>query len=560
MPNNDGSLSDAEVFGAPPPQAELTDAQVFGMPNAQPERSMAGNIAHYAGVGLGGVDRGIAAIADMGPEVWNAGATAITNEANNPYNLPLPATMLANKFVEKDGKPESALQQKAQDITAQGVAGSIGGPTAMIGSIASGQAGQWVGEHGGTPREQMMASLLAGTGATAATGTARMAFGPSTPMGKNALMAKYLVKNTQNPEQAVSNLENVPEYVPNSPATAGPASEDYGLMGLERGVRGIQNSNFGEVGANQNAARMAYLNTIAGTPQELEGMIQKRAMDAAPLYDAAAQEPVNAQSIAPVLSKIDNQIESVGDSSQAGKTLAALRDQINDGLQAKTQNPLIQTYKETRDNLMNKGEREGAYGATVRGVISPTNQEFGQALEGASPSYAQAQQVYRDQSIPINQQQALQELRGQISNSQTDLSTQTRLLSQAKLARVLDNSGEDLKNTLTPEQNAVLENIEKDANRSNAVNSALVRPAGSDTAANTLVASTIGKLAHKGSFGILDDSSVNPQKIAAILQDPAKTRAMLLKGMSSQSLLSRIGKNYAAMLLGQDASQNQGSQ
>lgn len=570
MPNSDGTLTDNEVFGNNPPQlqsGELTDAQVFGMPVAASDsgQSLPEKIAHYAGLGLGAVDRGIAGFADMGPEAVNAVSTAITNNPNNDYTLPLPATILANKFIQSSPstQPQTPGEQKFQDLASAGVTGAPFGPTSAIMSVTGAAGGQLAAAAGATPREQMLAAALTGSAAGAGTGVARMAIGPSTSMGRAAAMGQYLLKNTQNPESTISNLENVPEYVADSPVTAGPASQDYGLMGLERGVKNLQGSNFGETLANQNAARMAVLNGIAGTPKNLADATTARDVNTAPLYRKAQDDFVNTEAISPIIDQIDGALSNVGTQTGAGKILSKLRSNIiasmpeDEDAESHTMGPLIQVYREARDNAAAGVDAANAYSPAIKGVVQPIIDDLGAAMEGSSDNLKVANDAYKQMSEPINQMQLLQKLRDDIGTSNTDLSTQTRLMSQAKLAGRLKIKGDEMQSTLTPDQMNVVTNIEKDANRSNAVNSPLVRPAGSDTAANNLLAQGMGKVANKASFGLLSDASVDPVKVAAILQDPQKTRQMLIQAMNAPNLKTRIGKNYAALGLGDATAQSQ---
>lgn len=555
MPNNDGTLSDAEVFGAMP-QHELTDAQVFGMPES-PQSSILDKVNHYSGLAAGTFVRGLGYMGDIGPGIVNAAHSIYTNSPEQ--YMPMPFSELANKYAAGTDpwsgisrQPQNEIEQKAQDIGAGVMSGAMGGPTAMIGGGAATVGQQMAQQAGATPREQMLVAALAGTGATAATGAARMAIGPLTGTGKNTLMSKYLLKNTQNPETAVSNLGNIPEYVPNSPATAGPASKDYGLMGLERGVKNVQGSNFGEIGEMQNAARNNYLQGVAGTPQDLSGEIQNRDMTAGAMRDAAFANKTNVLPTEP-LDTIDGILSSpVGKRDAVAASMGWVRDKL---LGVKDPEELYAVRQDINDAMQGKFNQDKPALALAKSQLKDVKTALDSTIERGAPGFKDYVSKYADMSKPINQMETLQDLQKNIGNTSKDPISGLRQLSQAKLDKNM-TMNEDLAN-LTPEQHGVLANIEKDLNRSNSINSPLVRPAGSDTTANNMMVAALKRV--PGLHGVYGDTSVLPGKVAEILQDPAKTRAMLLKGMAEPSMLTRIGRNYAAMLLAQQGAQNQGS-
>lgn len=558
-------MTDEQAFGAPPMHmGEMNDAQAFGMPAPPPPKTMLDNIEHYAGLGAGTLVKGIGAAADIGPGLVNMAHTLYTNDPKPIY--PMPFSQAANAYVQNTQPPQTPGEQEFQDIGAGAVAGSMGGPTAMAGGAAATGAGQWVGNRGGTPREQMLAAMLAGTATTAGIGAARMAIGPSTTAGKNALMAQYLLKNTQKPDAAIDALgtdipaknwwskgtvkSNIPEYVPNSPVTAGPASQDYGLLGLERGLRNIQGSNFGEIGESQNAARQAALNEIAGTPQELAGEIQNRDMTTGQMREAAFAGKNNVLPSEP-LDAIDEIAKSpVGKRDAVSSAMEWARGKL---IGVKDPEDLYAVRQDINDAMQGKFNQDKPALALAKSQLKQVKEALDTTIERGAPGYKDYLSKYVEMSKPINQMETLQDLQDRIGNTSKDPVTGMRQLSQAKLDRNIVNN-EDLAN-LTPEQHGVLGNIEADMNRSNAVNSPLVRPSGSDTAANNLLVAGLSKLAHKGSFGLLEDSNVDPLKLSRILQDPAATRAMLIKAQAEPGFMNRIGRNYAAMLMAQNVNQ-----
>lgn len=224
--------------------------------------------------------------------------------------------------------------------------------------------------------------------------------------------------------------------IPGVKYTLAQATGDTGLATTERSLRSNSqsfNGKFAEQAKDNASARLNYFHDMAGTPADVDAMEAARDAKASPAYDKARTQQLNPETIQPVISRIDAAVKEVGSGSDAGKTLLEMKSKINGAMPSMesqattildaqgnpistpkfnnvTQSPLIQIYRETRDNLNKPSQQQGAYGATVKSVIQPINSALGDALEAQSPSFAEGQQTYRDSSPAITAAKYLQNL------------------------------------------------------------------------------------------------------------------------------------------------------
>ena len=130
---------------------------------------------------------------------------------------------------------------------------------------------------------------------------------PFTGAGQAQIAANTLRGAATDPLQATTNLSNASPIVPGSLRTAGEASGDTGLLGLEKGIRARNVGAFGERISQQNAARQAELANLGGTPADIAAAEQFRDEQTAPMRDAAfaasrqaRAAAANAPDVAPV--------------------------------------------------------------------------------------------------------------------------------------------------------------------------------------------------------------------------------------------------------------------
>lgn len=309
-------------------------------------------------------------------------------------------------------------------------------------------------------------------------------------------------------------INNAISPIPGVTRTLAQATGDSGLAQLERTMETKDTGPITALREANDKARKEYFKNLAGTPEDITAKEAEREAVTKPLYETARTQPLNPDPIHPILEKIDQKIEEVGESSDAGKRLVELREKIKGALPVagtsgagildasgklvpakkaknQTQSPLIQIYREERDQLAKTADKEGAYGNTVATAIQPIWHDLGVAIESQSPPFAKAQQTYRETSPAIEAARYLQGLR------LTDASGRMTLGSVNNIAEGLPkllNSAPSYHavRSLSPEQIQGIMNLREDL-RTDAI-SGKGKAFGSNSAQNVEAANKLNKL------------------------------------------------------------------
>lgn len=320
----------------------------------------------------------------------------------------------------------------------------------------------------GSPSAQLLAGLAGGTAPSAVR---------SIKLRATPEELAHNVINTQlgNPTAPTAPF-SYPHENPLVPGVRNTLTEVTGDPNLALVQRQLQSKNpslFRDQENNNESARQQHFEGASGTPQDIETMEQVRSNTSGPLYEVARKHPLDPKVISPVMSKIDAAIEEVGEGSDAGKTLLGLKDKINKALpsvdeetgKAKnpTQSPLIQIFREERDNLTKPATAQGAYAGTVKSVIQPIVHELGAAIESQSPEFAQAQNIYRTQSPAIDAAKWLQNLKLTDAGGRYTLAKVKNALDNAKKAQ--GTPGNNKAKSVSPQQLNILQNLHDDLMR-----------------------------------------------------------------------------------------------
>lgn len=455
---------------------------------------------------------------------------------------------------------------------------------AAAGGAATGGAAK---ELGYGPKAQFIASLagaLAAPASWSAIKTAGAAVQPLLTSGQKQIAANFMRGSATDPNVAIQNIKNAPEYIPGSKPTAGVASGDYGLMDVERTLRQQPGNPFSQRIAEQNAARNATMNAVAGTPGDIATSEATRKAVTSPLYESAQNVPTAPDAFRPILSGIDSAVENAGKASDLGKTLLAYKAKIQGGLpsmepvntglldetgmpisrpnfETTTQGPLSQIYREERDQLQKAGMQPGAYASSVKGVVKPLNYQLGKALEAQSPDLEYANQEYQRMSTDINHMQNAQALTKSLTGTTKDAAG-NYFYEPSRVERLVKAGGMNTENqgwkplsvALDPNQQHYLGNLHADLGRDNLLNSPAVRPVGSNTfanftssgAINSKIGSMLEKIPVAGNIYKGASERIKQQLIAAYL-DPKIAAQMLAKGKAPEdAMLHALMKNLAA--------------
>lgn len=437
----------------------------------------------------------------------------------------LGATRLGNAIATggmRTGAPAATtLTGKAADLGIRSAgAGATGYAGAELIDPGSGEAGAVV--SAALPG----VTKLAGKAGDAVATVVRPFFGK----GQDRIVADTLRRFSFNPAEAEANLRNVPSMIPGSVPTTVAAAGDEGLAGLSRTLQSADPRYAAELAARssaQNAARTAALEEVAGNTGKLDlarrardeatGAMRETVLDAAGRLPAASvlgsldrliAKPDNAGKIAQsALNEVRNRIAQFAPDGQIdARALYAIRKDINDTLSGKLQGEAgnlklasgqLVEVKKLIDDAIDLASRRVPQSSSR--AVMPAGANIERAgLQGPygsmspRPTWRGYLDRYTQESIPINQMEALDDVLRGISTGSVDKAGNA-ILSGAKLNNLLRNQAKDLGKVLAPEQLNLLRRLSADLNASQlAANSG--RAVGSNTVQNLSGVSALSRL------------------------------------------------------------------
>lgn len=362
---------------------------------------------------------------------------------------------------------------------------------------------------------------------------------PLTSSGQQRAVGTLLNQQARDPAAALANLKTAAPIVPNSMPTSGAASQDIGLLGIEKYARSANAPAFGERLSEQNLARQNELGSIAGTPGDLTAAIGTRSSTTAPLYAAAAQQsaPIDNEMIALM------QRPSMQSAIQKAQQLAQERGQTF-GMSAPG-GPMslsgqdLQGVKMALDDMQSTGFSQGI-GSHQSRAISETSDVLKAWMQRNVPAQRQADASYQNLSTPINRMQTLQELQQKANLTSADAVTGQYFMSPSGFNRGLAAVKDDPFSGVTPNDTTRLNAILKDLENSQAVNGPLLKAPGSDTFQNLSLRQNMGALAgfagkpldalynfagsDKAVHAILSKAMLDPKFAASIMEQAAASK------------------------------------
>ena len=448
------------------------------------------------------------------------GLTALPNMVGDA--LGLGSSQTVSDLLTKMGlpQPQGAQERVVGDIT-RAMAGQ--GGLAKVGSmaasptvqalLASNPGAQIVGagggaaasgatrEAGGGPVAQTVAGLAGGIaapiagdlvvqGGKALTKGLVAATRPFTASGREQVVGETLRRASTDPQRTVANLADAPELVPGSQPTTAQAARDPGLLTAERALRaGPTGGRFAERGSQQNQARNILLNDLAKDEAALATAKGTRAGTAGGLYEAARREGIDTEMATALKPQIDNLMQRMPKGVlEKAKELARLNGEKFDS--AGSVNGL---------HWMKLAVDDAIEGAAVTGVGKQTKSGLVQfkddlltVIDEVSPKYGEARKSFADLSRPVNQLEAMQDVRGRVLNAGTDAVTGERIMSPAKFFQAVTRNEGDLAKVLTPEQMGKLKGIAADLERG-ALSETAGKAPGSNTYQNLSTAYVLGQ-------------------------------------------------------------------
>lgn len=348
---------------------------------------------------------------------------------------------------------------------------------------------------------QIGAGIAGGMAPSVVEGTARVAANairPLTRSGQQQIAGSIMATQATNPQQAAQNLQNAQEIVPGSPRNVGEASQDVGLLRLEKGLRSANPTPFGQRISEQNAAQQAELNALGGTPADITRAEAARTATTTPMRDVAlnAGQGVVPAPTQAVHNTIDQILQSpVGARETVQKAMGWVRNAIGD---ESDPTRLYEIRKDINDAIAGRYTPSSAEApnastlALARGQLTQVKSALDDTIESVAPGFKAYLQRYADMSKPIDQMKVIQEIKNRAELSSADITRGVNFLGNARFGSALDSALEQNPGLLTPDQVQRLKAIRTDMQYGQAINSPLVKAPGSDTFQNLSIAQVLG--------------------------------------------------------------------
>lgn len=250
---------------------------------------------------------------------------------------------------------------------------------------------------------------VAGKAASATIGAGKNALASLLGRGLNstdAAAGQALMREATNPKA----ITFTPSAVPGVNRTLGEATLDPGLMALENTMRASRRGTFEQIDTANNAARIAQLEQIAGTPQDMVAAKSARtAASSSARNQAMAAGPVD---VSQTVAQLGDAIKAAEGRPAVQEGLSRLRGLLVKGVDEEGK-PILETRIRVLDNIrqtigdMLSGKYGGESAAALKGsreligVRDALNAEIGDQV----PSFAQYLDAYRSASVPINRMQ-----------------------------------------------------------------------------------------------------------------------------------------------------------
>lgn len=420
--------------------------------------------------------------------------------------IPTPGELFSQKLTDAGAPtPESSGEQLASagisgltgGLTGAGAFGIAGLPNAIRAGAAGSMGGtsqEGARQMGLPPWMQAGAGLLGSQLPALGESTVRTLgdlLAPLTSAGQSRAAGTLLNSQAQDPAAALANLQGAKPIVPGSEPTAGAASQDAGLLGVEKAMRGRSAPEFGQQSSLSNAARQAELTSIGGTPNDLNAAIAARSQATAPLYAAAAQQsaPIDSEMVAlmqrPAMQAAIAKAKETAENSGRVFGLSSTAP----GTPMSLSGADLQGMKLALDDMRSTSFSQGI-GPHQQRALEQTSDALKSWMQQNVPMQRQADAAFQNLSGPINKMTTVQGLKDQASTNTADTLTGQYMLSPSAYDKALDKVLADPRNGLAKADITRLEAVRKDLQSS--VASSLLKAPGSDTFQNLSLNQNIG--------------------------------------------------------------------
>lgn len=450
------------------------------------------NPASYAG----------AAVGEVAPLAFGAGARALQAVGGKGAEL---ATVLLGKRVP-------SIVQRAAGGAGQG---------ATLGALQPvTSAGDYWGNKGNqittaAPVGAAIPVTLAAGGAVARNlrDVARPFTSPNSVIGP--VLAKAAGTDTAT---LVNALRNYAPSVPGSSATFSQLAQTPEAVMLEKAMSNTPSGKvaFSEIANGNNAARVRYLNNLAGTDQDVQAAIADRSKAASDYLTALKDHPPIDAS--PILSHIDSLSKTgLGMNPVVRRALADIRTSLSENGTAADDGGLMVSpdalngIRQNVRDFLKQNASNGAVSSKQEAALAPLKNTIDNAIESGVPGYRDYLATYAAKSVPINTMEALQRVTSAVDNGALD-SGGTPYLSLTK-ARQTVNQLDKAHNPISPEAEQAVNNVLQDLQRDSISSS--IKTNGSDTALNLATPSWLSKQLYGSGFS--GDSGPTAKLVGALL-------------------------------------------
>lgn len=538
-------------------------------PAHPPERTSEENLVRQFGLTARAGIAGATGIPMMAGDALNALINSIAGT-----NLP-PATQSLQTLMNKIGlpKPETKIERISGDIaasmagipglglTAQALAPQYAGPLLQnIGLQATGAMGGTTAasvgrEEGLSPLAQLGLAGVAGTvvptaGSMAASrvGTAaKEVVRPFTQAGREKIAGEVLRGLAAEPDVAMLQAGKYQPVLPGYQPTTAQATRDVGLIAAETPIRALDTTGrFAQQAAQANQVRMAILDRMAKSADDVAAAEAKRAAVTAPMREQAfagstvTPETFQSAVTLSVSKTIDDILASdAGARGTVVDTMNWAQKQLQRGT---TPRRLYEVRKDLRDASQGKLDRQGSAYSLAKGELESVIRSIDDVIEASAPGYKEYMSKYSASSRGIERLLAAQDFRNKVLTTTPDpMNPGQYMISQPAFTRALRAAkADDSLKGLSKTQVAVLERVSKDLDDS--VLARATKVPGSDTFKNLSTANVIGGIIGKQMFG---EMSPALQKIAAPMNwlyngTDDRIRELIVEAMLDPKLASRL--------------------
>jgi hypothetical protein len=475
-------------------------------------------------------------------------------------------------------------------------AGLVGGGLGFMEPVATGES-----RLRNTTRGAMFSSAV--PAAAAVLKSAKALSDPLREGGQEAIVRDTMKRFATDPEKAAQSLQNPQQFIPDSKPTVAEATLDPGLATLQRGAMSSDPQIAGAFATRDqanNAARLSALSGIAKDDASMEAAKTARSAASDPLYEAAKNFKVKSNQTLKYLldrpSMKDAWVKAQRLARESGESLVegvdAPASQTTTGIldsagreitrevpeQSKMYSGRALHYmKMALDDLSDPGAASGI-GRTEQRAITSTKASLLGWMDQNIPDYGKARKAFQEGSKPINQMEVGQYLKNKMQPALADYGAvpRTRAETYATALRDAEQTtrnatgfqSQSLNDVMEPDQMAILNGIAQDLARRAAAQD-IGKIGGSATAqhlsSQNLMRQVAGPLGMPMSWaesGLLGTAArpldwlmkkqdpIIQQKLAEVLLDPARARALLLYATKRQPAFAGLLNQYLPVVAG----------